>query len=81
MGPVTVGRVKFPKSFRNVTASGFSAVVYTFFIRTKFIRTSSLKLSWKPKNILYAEMELKSQLLLIVLCKLKKWICVLKINA
>ena len=35
----------------------------------------------KTKNILHAEMELKSQLFLIVLCKPQKWICVLKINA
>ena len=51
MGPVTVGRVKFPKSFRNVTASGFSAVVYTFLIRTKFIRTSKSKLSLKLRTL------------------------------
>ena len=44
MGPVTVGRVKFPKSFRNVTASGFSAVVYTFFYKNKVYKNVKSKI-------------------------------------
>ena len=49
-----------------------------FLYKSNYIRTSNLNLSLK--TILYAEMELKSQLFLIVLCKPQKRIFVLGKN-
>ena len=52
-----------------------------FFLGEQFYKNIKPQLVSKTKNILHAEMELKSQLFLIVLCKPQKGICVLKINA
>ena len=56
---------------------------YTLFYKNnpKTYKNINSQFVSKTKNILYAEMELKSQLFLIFLCKPQKWICVLKINA
>ena len=51
-----------------------------FFLWEQFYKNVEPQLVSKTKNILHAEMELNSQLFLIVLCKPQKWICVLKIN-
>ena len=61
----------------------FSQVRYYtfFFLKEQLYENVEPQLVSKIKNILHAEMELKSQLFLIVLCKPQKWICVLKINA
>ena len=45
-----------------------------FFYKNKVYKNVKPQLVSKTKNILHAEMDLKSQLFLIVLCKPQKWI-------
>ena len=53
---------------------------YTLFFLEQLYKNIKPQLVSKTRNILHTEMELKSQLFLILLCKPQKGICVLKIN-